>query len=232
MFRFTPVVKNLLIINGLFFLARMTYPAFMYEHFTLFHPYSDVFAPHQFVTHIFMHADASHIFGNMFALFIFGPMLEESWGAKKFLIYYAITGFGAAALQLGVRHIEIEQLIGVLNPSQLDLVYNGLYLDESELEKFTIEMGKLFGLINGPMLGASGAVFGILLGFGMMFPNMTIYLNFLFPIKAKFIVILYGAFEVFAILSGTQDGVAHYAHIGGMLFGYALIKRWGFRRIM
>lgn len=209
MFSLPPVVKNLLIINGIFYLASLTYPEYMYEHFALFHPYSDYFYPHQFATHMFMHdvSGFAHIFGNMFALFIFGGPLENAWGSKRFLIFYLLTGLGAAALHMTVRHLEIVNVLGTLNPMEAQQV------------------------LNMPTLGASGAVFGILLGFGMMYPNIPIYIYFLFPIKAKYLVALYGAFELFAVLSNQSDGIAHYAHLGGMLFGFVLIKYWGLRRI-
>ncbi|MCB0736101.1 MAG: rhomboid family intramembrane serine protease [Bacteroidetes bacterium] len=233
MFRLTPVVKNLLIINGLFFLAQQAFPSFMITHFSLFHFYSPLFEPHQVITHMFMHGDFMHLFGNMFALFMFGPLLEGNWGSKRFLIFYTATGLGAVALHLGVKHIELINVASSLSSEQFNEVLTyGLTSINQGIPFSLAAQDSLNAIINTPTLGASGAVFGILLGFGMMFPNMMIMIYFLFPMKAKHLVILYGAFELYAGLANhAGDNVAHFAHLGGMLFGWLLIKKWGLRRI-
>ena len=263
------VVKNLLIINGLFFLATITLDGMgfdMYHLFGLHQFQSDDFMPHQLVTHIFMHGNLTHLIFNMFALWMFGKVLENVWGGKRFLIYYMFTGLGAAALHLGVSQYEILSLQSQLNPSDLNiLLENGKSILEGNQNYSNQMMGKLNLLINTPTVGASGAVFGILLAFGMLFPNTTLYLYatflvlilanmflhvpiilfvflilfariipelanviwYTFPIKAKYFVAIYGAVELYLGLSNNPaDNVAHFAHLGGMLFGFILLKYW------
>lgn len=185
-------VKNLLIINAIVFLATM---AFGQAHicdlnkWLALHFFTDPnFHLWQFITYMFMHANFMHLFFNMFALWMFGAAVENHWGTKRFLIYYLITGIGAA-----VTHYAINLFSGGA-PSIL--------------------------------VGASGAVYGVLLAFGWLFPNSPIYVYFLIPIKAKWFVLIYGAIELLYGVLGTSDGVAHFAHLGGMLFGVLLIILW------
>lgn len=238
-FNFMPlVVKNLLIINGLFFLATITmagtFQLDLIKILGLHMPGSPDFEPYQFVSHMFMHANFNHIFFNMFALWMFGTAIENLMGSRRFLIYYMITGFGAAALHLGVSYIELLSL-------RSELVAAGL--SPAELRQFvetppeTVRsdiVGTLAAYIRKyliPTVGASGAVFGILLAFGMFFPNSYIYLFFAIPIKAKYFVIAYGALELYlGFAQRPGDNVAHFAHLGGMLFGYLLIKYWRKKR--
>lgn len=230
-----PVVKNLLIINGLFFLAMISFDtAFQYDLrrvLGLFLPGSPEFKPLQLVTHMFMHANFSHIFFNMFALWMFGTAIENLMGGKRFLIYYLITGFGAAFLHLGVSYFEALSL-------RNELIAAGYSADELRhylqvgrynvlpgVSQRTIELFLMKYLV--PTVGASGAVFGILLAFGMFFPNSYIYLFFAIPVKAKYFVMAYGALELyFGIANRPGDNVAHFAHLGGMIFGFLLIKYW------
>jgi membrane associated rhomboid family serine protease len=164
----------------------------------------------------------------MFALWMFGKILENVWGAKRFLTYYLITALGAAALHLGVSQYEIMSLQSQINPSDLNiLLENGKQVLEGNQNYTHPLMGKLNLLINTPTVGASGAVFGILLAFGMLFPNTLLYIYFAIPIKAKYFVMIYGALELYSGLSNNPaDNVAHFAHLGGMLFGYILLKYW------
>lgn len=209
------IVKNLLIINGLLFLGTISlenYGIDLTQMLALHQFQSPDFRPHQLVTHMFMHANFTHLFFNMFALWMFGKTLENVWGGKRFLIYYMFTGLGAAALHLGVSQYEILSLQAQPNSSDLNMI---------------LEMRKLNLLITTPTVGASGAVFGILLAFGMLFPNTLLYIYFAIPIKAKYFVMLYGALELFLGLSNNPaDNVAHFAHLGGMLFGFLLLKYW------
>ena len=155
------------------------------------------FKLYQFVTYMFMHGGFSHFFFNMFALWMFGTVIERTWGAERYLIYYFVCGLGAALVQ------EIVWGIGM---SPATLAYYGDYL-------ITV--------------GASGAIFGILLAFGMLYPNTPLFIMFIpIPIKATWMVIGYGIMELFAGVSQTGDNVAHFAHLGGMIFGYLLIKYW------
>ena len=196
-----PVVKNLIILNALFFLAEMVLPAgagdWMIRHLGLFYWGSGNFQPLQLVTHMFMHASLTHLFFNMFEL-----------GSKRFLLYYMVTGVGAGLLQLGVTWIEVSSLA--------DGVASG-----------TVSPYVLQSRIHAVTIGASGAVFGVLLAFGMMHPNSMIMLLIPpIPIKAKYFVIGYGLLELYLGMSGSQSGVAHFAHVGGMLWGWLLLRYW------
>ena len=225
------VVKNLLIINGLFFLATITLDGMGFDMYYLFglHQFqSDDFMPHQLVTHIFMHGNLTHLIFNMFALWMFGKVLENVWGGKRFLIYYMITGLGAAIIHLGVSQYEIMSLQAQISTTDLSrLLDDGKYILANNQNYTNPIMGKLNLLIHTPTVGASGAVFGVLLAFGMLFPNALLYIYFAIPIKAKYFVILYGILELYAGISNNPaDNVAHFAHLGGMIFGFLLIKYW------
>jgi membrane associated rhomboid family serine protease len=254
------VVKNLLIINGLFFLATMAlqsaYNLDLANILGLHYVKSQYFRPYQFVTYMFIHADIQHIIYNMFALWMFGYLLENVWGPKRFLTYYLITGIGAAVIQTLVNwwsfsSIEAAAMAYSLSPSLDGFIlfvkdhFPQYYQYHDTIKEFISSWslapnnpvflqqsvdytGQLIKLrMDVPTIGASGAVYGILLAFGMMFPNMLVFIYFLFPIKAKWIVILYGAFELFSGISNNPtDNVAHFAHLGGMLFGVILILYW------
>ncbi|MDR1593985.1 MAG: rhomboid family intramembrane serine protease, partial [Prevotellaceae bacterium] len=199
------VVKNLLIVNGLMFLARYLFEGFMIETFSLFYPASPFFKFFQLLTHMFMHADLMHLFFNMYALWLFGSKIERVWGGKKFLFYYILTGLGAACLHLFIEYLKITNL------------------DIAEY----LAIQKIYGT---PMLGASGAVFGILLAFGMMFPQTELQL--IIPpvrLKAIWLVVIYGVLELFLGVTQTMAGVAHFAHLGGMLFGFIMVTYWKYR---
>ena len=226
------VVKNLLIINALFFLGKIVlggnFGIDLDKLFGLHNWQSPDFRPHQFVTHLFMHGNFSHILFNMFALWMFGKILENVWGPKRFLIYYMVTELGAALLHLGVSQYEIQNLQSQLKATDLNiLLENGKSILEGNQNYSNQIMGKLNLLINTPTVGASGAVFGILLAFGMLFPNTLLYIYFAIPVKAKYFVIVYGALELYlGISNNPADNVAHFAHLGGMLFGFLLLKYW------
>ena len=215
------VVKNLLIINGIFFLATiaadMVWHIDLAEYLGLHYIGASGFKPYQFVTYMFMHGSFSHIFFNMFALWMFGNAIENAWGPKRFLIFYMVCGIGAGITQEIVQYIQVstefQQYIFVENGAEYIRVKNeGNMLLSEFMNRFTT-------------IGASGAVYGILLAFGMMWPNSRIYLYFLIPIKTKWFVIIYGLLELFAGFS-SNDNVAHFAHVGGMLFGLILILYW------
>lgn len=226
------VVKNLLIINGLMLLATFVAYESGYDLSSLLglhHWSSDLFKPHQLVTYMFLHGDLMHLFFNMFALFMFGRVLEQIWGAKKFLIYYIATGIGAGLIQLLVTELRIQSLITEIDPQLYEVVINeGLEIRQRG-QNFTDSVAReLNNLINISTVGASGAVFGILLAFGMLFPNVRLMLLFPpIPLKAKYFVIIYGVLELYlGIANNPADNVAHFAHLGGMLFGFILIKMW------
>jgi len=255
-----PVVKNLLIINGLFFLATISFEsAFgidLVNLLGLHYFQSDLFRPYQFVSYMFLHGSISHVVMNMFALWMFGYLLENVWGSKRFLTYYMITGIGAAFVQTFVNWLDISSVQAaaqtyLANPTLDGFIgfvrhhYPRYYEAEGTLRNFIDQwslartdqgfagqsvdyVSQLLKLqMDVPTVGASGAVYGILLAFGMIFPNMLVYIYFLFPIKAKWIVILYGAIELFTAISNNPgDNVAHFAHLGGMIFGFFLIIYW------
>ena len=186
------------------------------------------FRPHQFVTHLFMHGSIGHILLNVFICGSFGNQLENVWGGKRFLTYFMITGLGAAALHLGVNQLQISLLESKMTAQQISLVAKEGYAALSKGMNFTDPlMGKLNTLYHTPTIGASGAVFGVLLAFGMLFPNTLIYIFFAFPIKTKYFVIILGVIELWSgIENNPSDNVAHFAHLGGMIFGYFIIKYW------
>ena len=250
MFNITPMVRNLLIINIVVFILQ----GYLFDprQFALYHFASDNFQPVQLFTHMFLHGDWSHLFSNMFSLFIFGPLLERFWGSQRFLAFYLITGLGASLLYSGVRAYELHQVQSdaaqyIENPTPgsfynfMESHYAGGYEKQFAIEyqrnpdneAYVTESKKAVRVVtnqmfNTPMLGASGAVFGILMAFGMLFPNLELFLLFLpIPIKAKYFVLLYGAYELYAGFNRIPgDNVAHFAHLGGMLFAYILIKMW------
>lgn len=205
MIHLTNVVKNIIIINAMLFFATFVFARMdisLEQHLACFYFGSEYFRPWQLITHMFMHGGLAHIFFNMYALVIFGPILENRLGSKRFLFYYLSCGLGALLLQMGVNYLEIQ------NAQTMEQMFFRTHLTS--------------------MLGASGAVFGILLAFGMLYSEVR--LRLLFPpveIKAKWLVVIYGAIEILmAIRNAPDDNVAHYAHLGGMLFGFIMIKYW------
>ena len=226
------VIKNLLIINGLFFLGSIvlesTFGIDVNRLLGLYVPGSVHFRPYQIVTHMFMHGNLGHVFFNMFALWMFGNMLENIWGGKRFLIYYFATGLGAAAIHLGWNYFELMQTLQGVSPEQIqNIIANGTNVLMTGQNYADPQLAKLNLIYNIPTVGASGAVFGILLAYGMLFPDTRIYLYFAFPIKAKYFVIGYGLLELYnGIANDPSSNVAHFAHLGGMLFGFILIKYW------
>jgi membrane associated rhomboid family serine protease len=225
-----PVIKNLLIINFLMYLGTTVFSGMglnLVKWLALYFPASPNFMPHQLVTHMFMHGGFGHVFFNMFALWIFGTALENLWGSKRFLIFYIVTGLGASLVHMGVNAFQYYDAIDHLTPEMMELVEQKGYSYMMQGKVFTNSYMALYNeMLNVPTLGASGAVFGILLAFGMTFPNQYIYVYFLLPIKAKWFVIIYGALELYNGIMYTNDGIAHFAHLGGMLFGFFLIRYW------
>lgn len=231
------VTKNLLLINiGMFvltFLLKSMNNSDLNSILGLYYFGSTQFKPFQIITHMFMHGGIMHIVFNMYALWMFGQILEKVWGPKRFFIFYIITGLGAAALHSLVNYFHIQSVLSSLTPEYAErimnegqsLLLNGKNYIDPSLSKINIEVYKL---VNIPVVGASGAVFGLLLGFGMLFPNVKLMLMFIpVPIKAKYFVMGYGAIELFSGLANMQgDNIAHFAHLGGMLFGYVMIKMW------
>ena len=223
----SPAVKNILILNLIFFFAQWALPQFM-PMLRLYPFQSENFEPWQLATHFFMHGGLGHLFFNMFALVIFGSNLEKVWGPQRFLIYYMVCAFGAALLHMLVNYMRIQGIEAQLSNEQIEEVYqNGLEILNSG-RNFIGPSGDLNLMLNIPMLGASGAVFGLLAAFGYLFPNTELMLLFPpIPIKAKFFVIGYAALELYlGFANNSSDNVAHFAHLGGALVGIIIVLYW------
>ena len=210
------VVKNLLIINAIFYLgtwaADVAWHIDLSDYLGLHYIGASDFRPYQFITYMFMHGNFAHLFFNMFALWMFGNSIENVWGPKRFLIFYFVCGIGAGLTQELVQYIQLS-----------DIVEHYQYVN---LGNRSIPVDDYLNMLT--TVGASGAVYGILLAFGMMWPNSRIYIYFAIPIKAKWFVIIYGLIELFSGFSSV-DNVAHFAHVGGMLFGFLLIMYWRYQ---
>ncbi|OIO99934.1 MAG: hypothetical protein AUJ98_09655 [Bacteroidetes bacterium CG2_30_33_31] len=258
-----PIVKNLIIINVLMFVAKIFLGSSMGidldDIFGLHYIGSEKFFPFQFISYMFMHGNFSHILFNMFALWMFGSTLENYWGPKRFLIFYFVTGIGAAVVHYTVFYFQVSPTLDfinsyVANPNIANFQsfinspdftanqliadqYNNVYVhvanaagSDAGVLQASVDFMNWYreAFLNLPnVVGASGAIYGLLLAFGMSFPNSLIYIYFLFPIKAKWFVIVFGAIELFSGISNSNsDNVAHFAHLGGMLFGIFLILWW------
>lgn len=210
------VIKNLIIINVLVFIAQnvIAKSTFSFENMFALHTWqSDYFKPWQFFTYMFLHGSVQHIFGNMFALWMFGATLENLWGPKRFLTFYIACGLGAALCHMVALYFENQHLVDIFKAmSPIDQQAN--YQD-------------LQNIFNVPTLGASGAVFGCLAAFGYLFANEYIYLYFFLPIKAKWFVLAYiGGELLLQIQNSAGDTVAHIAHLGGALVGFLMVYFW------
>jgi membrane associated rhomboid family serine protease len=217
---FPPVVKNLIIINVLVYIAQQTIKTGfdLEDNFALHDINSPYFKPYQLLTHMFMHGGTAHLLFNMLALWMFGSILENYWNSKRFLVFYLLCGLGAGLLHLGVLYFEMKPAWDYIHSLPPDIQTDVLY------RKDLLVMGKA---INSATLGASGAIFGCLAAFGYLFPNSMIYMYFMFPMKAKWFVLIYGALELFmAIRNSAGDNVAHFAHLGGAITGFIIVYFW------
>jgi membrane associated rhomboid family serine protease len=226
-----PVVKNLIIINVAMWVGTLLFIRLFNVNLIgllgLFPPQSPLFKPWQIVTHMFMHSHTRifHIFFNMWALWMFGKVLESVWGSKRFLIYYLVTGLGAMLVHSLVNYIQLAPDVAALKAAySVDRINMQLY-------QVIIQPGNQFyGLardLSIPTVGASGAVYGVLLAFGVLFPNTPLIIFPLpIPIKAKWLIIAAAVISLYLGLSGQGGNVAHFAHLGGMIFGYILIRYW------
>ena len=255
MFQLTPAAKNILIINGIIYILSdfIGLRSYIIENFGMRYFHSENFQPYQILTYMWVHGGFGHLFSNMFSVLVFAPILERVWGSKKFLIYYLITGIGAGILYSGINYyenysFEIKVKSYEQNPSPESFrklvlnnsseYYNQLYdfIDSYEQNPSNSNDNQSIAYANDllkvksdvPMVGASGAVFGILLAFAMLFPNMELMLLFFpIPVKAKYLVLVYGIYELWSEINRMPgDNVAHFAHLGGMLIGYLILKYW------
>ena len=208
-------VKNIIIINVLVTIMTSLNGNFMYEKFALFYPTSPFFHWWQPVTHMFMHGGFWHLFFNMYTLFIFGSILERVWGTRKFLIFYFVTGLGAAAVHTGVEWIQMNHW--------MTQVAEGSMAAQAHIHALKMT----------PTVGASGAIYGVLMGYAMLYPDSI--MSLIFPpvsMKAKWFVLIFAAIELLTGVTGTGGGIAHFAHLGGLIFGFLLIMYWKKKRTL
>ena len=232
--KITETIKHLLIINVIFFVASISLGDIVYDLFALHYPLSPKFQIWQPLTHMFMHGDIGHIFFNMFGLYMFGTPIEQMWGRKKFIFFYLSTGFGAAALQLLIYYFQINQLSDILLSEGLTVSQITAFFQTSDLSFNMVErIGReklLSGLsaFNGVMVGASGALYGILVAFAFLFPNARLMLLFPpIPVKAKILVpILILSDLFFGFTSYSIGPIAHFAHVGGAITGLIMLWYW------
>ena len=208
-------IKNIIIINVLIMIMTSLNENFMYETFALFYPTSPFFHWWQPLTHMFMHGGFWHLFFNMYTLYIFGSVLERVWGTKKFLVFYFVTGLGAALIHTGVEWLQMQS-------------YMSQAAEGSSAALSAIHMVKMT-----PTVGASGAIYGVLMGYAMLYPDSV--LTLIFPpisMKAKWFVLIFAAIELLTGVTGTGGGIAHFAHLGGLIFGFLLIWYWKKKRTL
>ncbi len=230
--QFGPVVKNILLLNIALFILTWVLELKgidLGRYLGLYNLGSPYFKPYQLISHMFMHGSIMHIFFNMYAVIIFGPVLERIWGAKRFFIFYFACGIAAGLFSLGIDYFEYVNLKSQMSSTQLNQIYNNV-LNTTDINTLTyqgdIELKVLLNYLI-PMVGASGAVFGILAAFAWLFPNTELQLIFPpIPVKAKWLIGIYALIEIYLGFSGKQTGVAHWAHIGGAIMGTIFIFVW------
>jgi len=232
--RITEIVKHLLIINIIFFFASSVLGEIMYDLFAMHYPNNPNFFIWQPITHMFMHGDLTHIMFNMFGLWMFGTPIEQMWGKKKFIFFYISAGLGAVLLQTIIYHIDVISVNQILfeyglSRGEIDLFYETGRLNTSLIQ--TIGEDKLFSGIQSfkaLMVGASGALYGILVAFAMLFPNVQLMLLFPpIPVKAKYLVPILILFDLFFGFTSYSVGpIAHFAHVGGAITGFVMMWYW------
>ena len=253
--RLTPMVKNLLLITvAAYLIPSILGWKSINAYLGLWHISSPYFQPYQFFTYMFAHGGFMHLLFNMLGLIFLAPMLEQFWGPKKFLTFYLITGIGAGVFYEGVKYTQtipmenkMEEYIANPNPDDFAIfvgkydrrpsenLYDFIdaYSENENNRSLTAEsiryVKRVYSdVVNVPMVGASGAIYGILMAFGMLFPNTQLMLLFPpIPIKAKYFVLILGGFAIYSqLMNSGGDNVAHLAHLGGMLFAFIMIKIW------
>jgi len=234
----TNTVKHLLIINIIMFVGTMAIGngELFYRLFALYFPKNDLFQPWQIITHMFMHGGVTHILFNMFALWMFGTAVEQVLGKKKFLFFYISSGLGAALIMLGFYYLKYLPSESVLVQSGLSLTEIHQMLSNNELinginAMQKLELQKMFSLFNSSMVGASGAIMGVLVAYGMLFPESKLMLIFLpIPIKAKYFIPAIIALDLISAITGqsffSPNNTAYIAHVGGALTGFIIMYFW------
>jgi membrane associated rhomboid family serine protease len=218
------VTKNIIIINVIMFITTVVFERMgidLVDILGLHYFQSEKFHAWQFITYMFMHGGVAHIFFNMFAVWMLGSAVENMWGPKRFLNYYILTGLGAAAAHYAIVYYQLQPALEQINGMLSDSSLTAGQLNEIAEQKTLLLDGHV-------VIGASGAVFGILVAFGMYFPNTHLFIIPIpFPIKAKYFVIIYGLIELFSgVVNIKGDNVAHFAHLGGLITGFVLIQLW------
>nr|WP_322623969.1 rhomboid family intramembrane serine protease [uncultured Flavobacterium sp.] len=239
MMRITDTVKHLIIINVLFFVASLVIKnGVLHEYLDLHFILNPAYKPWQFITYMFMHANVGHIFSNMLGLFVFGPMLEMAWGQKRFLFFYFSCGIGAALLHFGIEYYEYHRVMSVLNEHGysashvLSTLADGKALVAWQELVMNDDLISMYSAYMGTLLGASGALYGLMAAYAFMFPEQEmIMLFFPIPIKVKYFVpfIILGDLVMGvrgAAIFGATDGIAHFAHIGGAAVGVLMVYIW------
>jgi len=229
MLKLTGAVKHILIINILFFVATEIYGDYMYQLFSLWFPKNENFALWQIASHMFMHGGFMHILFNMYALWAFGAPLEQMWGRNKFLFFYLSAGLGAALIHTGVNYYYFnEGYQQLVNAGVADAAINEFL--NTPTRYMRSDLVSMYEAYNVPAVGASGAIYGILVAFAMMFPNSELFLIFIpFPIKAKYFIPVLIGLDLFSGVTGYSifgSGIAHFAHVGGALFGFIMMWYW------
>ncbi len=229
------VVKNLLILNVIVYIATVYLFPQTYDMFAMHFVKNEAFKPFQIVTHMFMHSNVgiAHIFFNMFGLWMFGSTLERVWGPKRFFIFYFIAGLGAIFLYMLIDVIQFNQLINSFSPGQIKNIYESTVFN-GQISWYNVPgndaaaVKKAVLIYNSSIVGASGAIFGIFVAFGMLFPNTELMLIFFpVPIKAKYFIPIMIVLELFLGVGNFRwDNIAHFAHLGGALFGFIMVKIW------
>jgi len=233
----TETVKHLIIINVLMFISTLTIcNGIFYEYLALYFPKNDLFRPWQLLTHMFMHGGLTHILFNMFALWMFGTAVEQVFGAKKFILFYLFSGLGAALIMIGFYYFKYLPSEGVLLESGMSLneihqILSTNKVSQTITDLQRIELQNMFDIFNSSMVGASGAIMGILVAFGMLFPDSKLMLIFLpIPIKAKYFIPAIIALDLFSAITGqsifSPSNTAFAAHVGGALTGFILMWLW------
>lgn len=230
-----PVTKNLIIVNLLIYLVMIIFPtgSRTLDHYGALHYFiSPDFNPAQLFTYMFVHGGFTHVFFNMFSLLMFGPQIEYSLGSKRFLFYYISCGIGAALIQEGVLSIMLQKYIGMFPPQEFnEIIHEGANAIHKGMNFIDPTLANINEIVNTPVVGASGAIYGVLLAYGMLFPDRTVFLMLPpMPVKAKWLIVGFVVIELVMGLRSTNmasaDNVAHFCHLGGMLVGFLIILYW------
>lgn len=234
--RITETIKHLIILNALFFLATFAVGPIVQEQMALYFPKNENFAIWQFVSHMFMHGSFMHILFNMYGLWAFGSPLEQMWGRNKFLFFYFSAGIGAGLIYTGVNYFQFQQVyetligLGLTDVDIQGILDTGKYNTDLLTYVSADQLNSFYGTFHVPAVGASGALYGVLVAFAMLFPNAELMLIFVpYPIKAKYFIPIIVGLDLFSGVTGFSifgGGIAHFAHVGGAVIGYIIMSYW------